>query len=142
MPKTYTNRGKLRVADGSFQTATKNLLAFKGSAPSAATIADLNFVADLTAINAEAAAAGYARAAITSTLTENDTNDRVDISYSASVSLGAAVAAGETWIGVACFNTSGANDTLRELFWVDVTASSIATNGSGISYTPANDTLS
>ena len=142
MAKVYTNRGKLRVADGGFQTATKNLLAFKGSAPSAATVADWNFVSDLTGANAEAAAAGYARAAITSTLTENDTNDRVDISYSASVSLGAAVAAGETWIGVACFNTAGGADTARELYWVDVTASTISTNGSGISYTPANDTLS
>lgn len=142
MSKVYTNRGKLRLADGTMAGATVNLLAFKGSAPSAGTVADWNFVSDLLGANTEAAASGYARATgVTVTLTENDTNDRVDISYPGTVSMGSSVAAGETWIGVACFRT-GASDAARELLWVDVTASSIVTNGSNINYVPANDTLS
>lgn len=143
MAKTWTNRGKYALTQGTLTTATLKIAALKGTAPSAGTIADYNFLSDAISgfSSGEAAASGYARATITATFTENDTNDRVDITYS-SPSLGSAVASGETWTGVACYNNAGANDAAHELYWVDVPSSSLATNGSGVTYTSAADTLS
>lgn len=140
MPKTYTNRGKFKLTNGTLSSATKQISAHTGTGPTAAAAADFNFVSDLVTSNTEVAVAGYARAGITSTFTENDTNDRVDITWT-SPSFGASLAAGATITTVGCFDSTPATDATRELLWVDVPASSIATNGSGITYTSAADTL-
>ena len=38
---------------------------------------------------------------------------------------------------VACFDNAGGADSARELIWVDVLASGVATNGSNVTYTPS-----
>lgn len=140
--KTWTNRGLKRLTiDGDLDTATLTIGAAKGSAPTVATIRDYNVVADLLGAVTEAAAANYARANVGAvTFSEDDTNDRVLIDYPASASLGTAVAAGETWTVVFCY-AAGASDAVRDLIWVDVLGTPLATNGSNVVYSLADDTV-
>jgi len=143
VPVYWTNRGLKRLAaDGDLDTAALRLGAFTGTAPSQSAIQDYNFISDLEAASGvnEAAASGYARVSTgTIAISEDDTNNRVNITMNggAAVTLGTSVAAGETWTMVACFDNAGGADTSRELIFVDVLASGLATNGSNITYTPA-----
>lgn len=141
MAKTYTNRGKYAQSQGTFGTATLKLVALKGTAPSAATIADYNFASDVIAgfSGGEGTASGYARPTITVTITEDDTNDRVTYAWG-TVSLGT-IATGDVYTGIACINNAGANDAAHECYWVDVLGTALTTNGSGVSYAGGTDTL-
>lgn len=142
MAKYWTNRGRYALPMGTFNSSTKNLVALTGTAPSQATIADYNFLSDLiTGGVAEVAVSGYARVAYTVTPAEDDTNDRANLVYTATPSFGATVAVGATITMVALINTAGGADTARELYWVDVLATPLPTNGSGMGYTSATDTL-
>lgn len=147
MARYWTNRGIKRLtADGDLDSATLRLAAFTGTAPAQSAIQDYNFISDLEAaagVN-EAAASGYARTNVgTVAISEDDTNNRVNITYNSgsAITLGTSVAAGETWTMVACFDNAGGADSARELIWVDVPASSLATNGSNVTYTPGSDTV-
>ena len=141
MPKVYTNRGLQTLQAGTAWSGGKQVLALTGAVQTPSTIADLNFVAQLTATNPEVAVAGYTRQAVTITPTENDTLNQVDAAYPATVTFGATVAAGATVTCVACFLTAGATDALKELLWVDNLSAPANTAGGPLIYTPVADKL-
>jgi hypothetical protein len=132
MPFTVTNEGMSQLVQTSFTSATDlRALVFKTTTPSVATIRDLATVADLLAVTTESTAVGYSRAVLAGlAVTKNNTTDQVTIT--ANSYQWTTVAAGETWLGIAYFIHTGANDAARTLIGVDVPASSIATNGGAI----------
>lgn len=134
MAHNMTNRGLMTIENTAISSATDIRAAvFKGTAPSAATIRDMNFLSDLIAVSTEAAAVGYARADLASVaIAENDTPDTVTITAAAPTMT--SVAAGETWthIGYYIETASTPTDANRILLSVDTPTSSIATNGSNI----------
>jgi hypothetical protein len=140
MAKYWTNRGLKRITDGDLDSASLRLAAFTGTAPAQSAIQDYNFIADLEAASGvtEAAASGYSRPTPTFAFAEDDTNNRANLTLNggSAVTLGTSVAAGETWTMVALFDNAGGSDAARELIWVDVLSSSLATNGSNVTYTP------
>lgn len=139
MAFTFANRGLYTLLNSAISGSTDiRQLVIKTEVPSAATIRDLNTVAELLAAGstAEAAASGYSRQDLGSvTVTEDDTGDEVTLTAAAPTL--SEVAAGETWLAVAYY-IEGASDAARTLIGVDEPASTIATNGSDIT-TPALD---
>ena len=128
MPHHMTNRGLFTVANTAITASTDVRCAvFKGSTPTAAAIRDMNFLSDLTAVMTEAAAAGYARVAVTGeTITENDSPDTV--TFVTAAPSWASVAVGETWTALAWY-IEGASDAARVLLSVDIPSSTLVTNG-------------
>ena len=105
-------------------------LVFKTTTPSVAAIRDMDFVSDLLGATTEAAASGYARIDLASVaVTESDASDNVVISAAAPTT--AAIAAGETWLGIGYY-IEGASDAARILIGVDVPTASQVTNGGTI----------
>lgn len=142
MAKYWTNRGRLRLSDGGINGATtRQLVAFKGTAPSQATITKYNFLSDLAGAMTELTGSTYARATSTFTLAQDNTNDRVTMTYSTSPSLGSGIPTGETITAIAFINQAGGADSARELYWVDVLAAGLPTNGSAVQYNSAVDTM-
>ena len=133
MAFTLTNRGLHTLLASAISGSTDlRALVIKGAVPSAATIRDLNTVADLLAEASvdEAAASGYSRQDLAGvTLTEVDASDNVTLVASAPTI--SEVAAGETWLAVAYY-VEGASDAARLLIGVDEPAASLPTNGSDV----------
>lgn len=131
MPHTITNRGIYWLANNAVSGSTDLRVAvFTGSAPAAATIADYNTLADLTAAMTEAAASGYSRADLAGVaLTESDANNNVTLTATAPT--WTAVATGETWSALGYY-VEGATDADRTLISVDVPASTLVTNGGNV----------
>jgi hypothetical protein len=142
MAKYWTNKGRYALAKGTFDAATKNIAAYKGTAPIASVVADLNVLSEMVSVASmtELTGATYARVVMACTIAEDDTNDRVTLTYSGTPSLGSGIPVGETITVVVYYNTSGIDST-RELYWVDVLGTPLPTNGSGMTYTPQVDTF-
>lgn len=131
MAFTMTNRGLYYLLNNAVSGSTDIRAAvFKGSAPSAATIRDYNFLSDLTGAMTEAAASGYSRADLASVaITESDASDNVTIT--AAAPSWTSVAVGETWTAIGYY-IEGASDAARTLIGVDVPSSSLVTNGGNV----------
>ncbi len=133
MAFTLANRGLYTLLNSAITGSTDiRALVIKGAVPAAATIRDLNTVAELLAESGvvEAAAAGYSRADLASlTLTEVDASD--DVTLTAAAPSWTSVAVGETWLAQAYF-IEGASDAARTLIGVDAPASSLVTNGGNV----------
>lgn len=131
MAFTFANRGLYALLNSAISGSTDIRQAvFKGAAPSAASIRDMNFLSDVTAVWTEAAASGYARADLAGVaLAEDDALDKVTLVATAPTYT--SVASGETWTGVAYY-IEGASDAARALIGIDVPASSQVTNGGNI----------
>lgn len=128
---TMTNRGLYYLANTAISGSTDiRCLAFKTTAPTVAAIRDYNTVADLLAATTEAAASGYSRKTLAGvTLTESDASDSVVLT--ATKPTWTAVAAGETWLGIAYY-IEGASDAARTLLSVNIPTSGQVTNGGDI----------
>jgi hypothetical protein len=133
MAHTMTNRGLFYLENNAITSSTDiRQAAFIGSAPSVATIRDLNFLADLTALQTEATFTNYARQDLAGvTITESDASDNVVISATAATISSAGGASNQTVTTVAYY-VEGASDAARTLLSVDVPSSSITTNGSNL----------
>lgn len=131
MAFTFANRGLYALLNSAISGSTDIRQAvFKGADPSAASIRDMNFLSDVTAVWTEAAASGYARADLAGVaLAEDDALDKVTLVATAPTYT--SVASGETWTGVAYY-IEGASDAARALIGIDVPASSQVTNGGNI----------
>ena len=128
---TMANRGLYTLLNSATTGSTDlRALVFKTTTPTVAAIRDMDTVADLLAATTEAAAAGYGRIDLASVaITESDASDNVVISAAAPTT--AAIATGETWLGIAYY-VEGASDAARMLIGVDVPTSSQVTNGGTI----------
>jgi len=142
MATTVTNRAKFRALScylaGGTPPASIEVMLLGGTTPAslAASVPDLNTVADLLAVSLvqELVATNYARSALASvTASEDDTNDRgaVDAADEVFTSLGGA--ANDTIKAVAIFET-GASDAARNLILVQ-DALSVPTNGANVTVT-------
>lgn len=133
MAFVFSNRGLYSLLNLAISGSTdlrQAVFTDAGTPPSTASIRDMNFLSDLTAVYTEAAASGYARADLGSvTLTESDASDNVTLTAAAPTYT--AVAAGETWEAVAYY-IEGASDAARVLIGVDTPASPQVTNGGNI----------
>lgn len=131
MPHTVTNKGLFNFFSTAISGATDLRAAvFKGSAPSIATIKDMNFLTDLTAVMTEAAAVGYTRQDLSGVaLAENDASDNV--TFIASAPTMTNVAVGETWVAIGYYIEAG-TDATRLLVSVDIPASTLVTNGGNV----------
>lgn len=126
---TWTNRGRLRVADGSFNPDNLTM-ALLTVTPADATAVDWNTDADITNEVSPGAVASYARTAMgTATITEDDTNDEAAIDY-ADIDFGAL----ETGATPTC--TVAIDLTSDEVIWVAALSSPTATDGSNFTVTP------
>jgi hypothetical protein len=141
MAWTIYNKGLFLIANSAITASTdfRGLIVAGASVPAGLTNAaalDLNTVADVLAVSGttEAAASGYARADLASVaITEDDTNDRVDISWANFT--WTTVAAGETWRAFVLY-IEGASDAARNVFGIDV-FTAVPTNGSNVAYSGA-----
>jgi hypothetical protein len=129
---TVTNEW-LEYATANPVTAATDIRAivFTGAVPAAATIRDLDTVADAlaTTLN-EAAASGYSRPDPTITVTPSDASDNLIISCPPPTLT--SVAAGETWTAVGWYVHSGA-DSGNVLIGIDVpTPSTLTTDGENV----------
>lgn len=134
MAAAFYNRGLFNFINLAVTGSTdlRCLVIAGASLPSGAKDPDLNTVADLLAVGSvvEAAASGYSRQDLASfTVTENDTNDRVDITAAAPTMT--SVAVGETWRMIAYY-IEGANDAARTLVGYDEPAATLVTNGGNV----------
>lgn len=131
MPMTLANRGLYHLMNTAISGSTDIRAAvFNGAVPSVASIRDMNFLSDLTAVSTEAAASGYSRADLAGvTLTESDASDNVTLVATAPT--WSSVAVGETWTHVAYY-IEGASDAARVLISVDDTAADLVTNGGNV----------
>lgn len=103
---------------------------FKGAPPNAATVADYNFLSDVTAGFTEAAASGYARADLAGiAIAESDASDNATLVATAPTYT--AVASGETWTFVAYY-IFNASDAAAVLIGIDDPASDLITNGGNV----------
>ena len=145
MATTVTNRAKFRALScylaGGTPPASIEVMLLGGTTPAslAASVPDLNNVADLLAVSLvqELVATNYARSALASvTASEDDTNDRgaVDAADEVFASLGGA--ANDTIKAVAVFET-GASDAARNLILVQ-DGLSVPTNGANVTVTIAD----
>lgn len=131
---TWTNRGKLRVADGTFD-ADNLTLALLTVTPADATAVDWNTDADITNEVSTGSVASYARTALgTATITEDDTNDEAAIDY-ADVDFGSLEAGATPTCTVAIDLTSD------EVMWVAALTSPTATDGSNYTVVVPTDGL-
>lgn len=120
---TWTNRGALRLADGTFD-ADNLECALLTSTPTDAIARDWNTDSDLVDEVSTGDVSNYARVAMgTATITENDTDDEVDIDY-ADTAFGSLVS-GATVTAIAAIDL-----TSDEIMWVAALTSSVATDGS------------
>lgn len=151
-----TNRGKLLLLQGAwvdnaantikmgYVQAIPTAISSAGTfAAAAAIVADFNTVQDLIVTNAatEATFTNYARTSLVSpTATEDDTNDRVNLSATSPWTIASAGGAtNNTLYGVFFYDaTTDTNDTTRQLLSVDFFASPISTNGGSLSYSWTN----
>lgn len=139
MTVTVTNRGKFYLANNAISSSTDFRTAvFKGTAPAAGTIQDLNFLSELEAVSGvdEAAATNYARQDLASVaIAEDDSGNKASITATAPTIN--SVGAGETWT-MAAHYIEGASDAARTLIAVDVPTSSLVTNGSNVTLPQLN----
>lgn len=137
-----TNRGKKYLVDGGWTDAagTNIKVGFIASAQpasldTAAEVADLNTVADLTALVTEATFTNYSRTALTrSAATEDDTNDRVNMDASDVVFASAGGAVNNTLYGTFFYDEGGGTDATRDLISVHWWTAPQATNGGSLTY--------
>lgn len=132
MPVTFANRGKFQLTTTAVSGTTdvRCLVITTAVTPTVAQIQDFNFVSDLLAVATEAANAGYARVDLAGfTVTENDTNDRVD--FTATAPTLTSVASGGAWLGVGYY-IEGASDAARVLLAVDIPAATFTPNGGDV----------
>jgi hypothetical protein len=95
---------------------------------------DLNFVSNVLAVSGvtEAAASGYVRKTLAGeTLTEDDTNNYAELTWTNPV--WTAVATGETWRAFVLFRFV-TNDADSPVWGIDVFSAGVPTNGSDITY--------
>ena len=119
---TWTNRGLLRLADGTFD-ADNLTLALLTATPTDAAARDWNTDADIAAELTTGAVSNYSRTALgTATITEDDTADETKIDY-LDTNFGALVAGGT------CTACAAIDLTSNEVMWVDVFTASAATDG-------------
>ena len=137
----FANRGIYSLLNLATSGSTDiRLAAFKGTPPSAATVADYNFLSDVTAGFTEAAASGYSRADLAGvTVAENDTPDTATIV--ATAPSWTSVASGETWTFAAYYIEAG-TDATRVLIGIDDTAADLITNGGNVTGPALSITLS
>lgn len=132
MADLVTNKGKyeLFTGDANLDAADLRVALVKTTPPTV----DTNFMADIT----EVAVSGYARQTLTGeTVTEDDTNDFAYLD--ATDPTFAALAAGETVLGMVLFRHTGADATAPVYAFYDLTDT--PTNGGDIGVTfatPAN----
>lgn len=140
MANNLTNRGLYSLLNLAISGSTDLRCAvFKGTPPSAASVRDMNFLSDLTAVSTEAAASGYARVDLAGvTLAENDGSDNVTLV--ATAPSWTSVAVGETWTHIAYY-IEGASDAARVLISVDDPADDQVTNGGNINFTTPTFTV-
>ena len=129
MASLVTNKGKYEMGTGDTVWTTSTIKAALLNSTAAPTV-DTNFLSELTAN--EIAGAGYTRQTLgTKTRTENDTNDRLELSC-ATIAFGS-IAAGETIGWVVFYRDTGVDSTSPVLACDDVT--NTPTNGQAVSYT-------
>jgi hypothetical protein len=115
MAETFTNRGKLRLAETGINSKDFRMCVFTGT-QTGVHDPDLNFVSELDAVTGVAIHAE--RIALTGeAATEDDTNNRVNIDAG---DVTFAASPGTTAQGVAIY-TEGANDAARELWAIYTT---------------------
>jgi hypothetical protein len=142
MPHFLTNRGKLRLLEGTWadEGATDirvGLLlgaAIPAGIDTEAEIQDLNFVSELLAVTGvdEPTDGSYARVTLTRVApAEDDTNNRVNMD-AADASFGALD--NSDIYAAFIFDNTGADDTARELLSVDLFATPVTANGAGFTY--------
>jgi len=133
MAFTMANRGLYALLNSATTGSTDVRAAvFTGTPPSAATIRDWNFLSDVIAdgASAEATVSGYARQDLASfSITEDDTNDRVQLLAAAPTMT--SVAAGETFSFIAYY-IEGGSDAARTLIGIDTPSSTLITNGGNV----------
>jgi hypothetical protein len=131
MAVMFANRGLYSLLSVAISGSTDLRQAvFKGTPPNAATVADYNFLSDVTGAHTEAAASGYVRADLAGvTLAENDTPNNATLVADAPTYT--AVAAGETWTFVAYY-IYNASDSAAVLICIDDPAADQVTNGGNI----------
>lgn len=141
MPHLMTNRGKLKLAQGKWDTAGATLVrvgllvtSIPTAIDTAAEVADLNVVQDLfTAGAVECTAGGYARQNLTRSVAgEVDGSDWVNLDAS-DVSFGALAGSQLLVASFYYIADTDTSDSTRELLSLDIWASSLTTNGSNIS---------
>lgn len=143
MAWTIYNKGLHEIAVNAVSGTTdlRLLIVAGASIPAGLTDAtsyDLNTVANLLAVagTVEAAAVGYSRADLAGvTLTEDDTNNYVTLTWTAPV--WNSVAAGETWRAAVLYRHI-TNDADSLVWGIDVFGAGVPTNGSNITYTGAS----
>lgn len=116
MAETVTNRGKLRLANTAISGSTDFRMCYFTGTQTGANDPDLNTVADLEAVTGITVAAERIAMANES-ITEDDTNDRVNLDAD-TVSFSAAP--GVTAQGVAIY-IEGASDSARDLIAIYTT---------------------
>jgi hypothetical protein len=131
---TWTNRGKQRVADGTFDPDNLTM-ALLTTTPADATAVDWNTDADLVDEVDTGDVASYVRTALgTATITEDDTADEATIDY-ADVDFGALEA------GATPSSTAAIDLTSDEVMWVAALTSPTATDGSNFTVVPPSGGL-
>lgn len=119
---TWTNRGKLRVADGSFDAGNLTL-ALLTATPTDAAARDWNVVGDIVSEVTTGAVSNYVRTVLGSaTITEDDTGDEVTIDY-ADTAMGALVA------GASVTAVCAIRITTSEVMWVAALTGTAVTDG-------------
>ncbi len=134
---TWTNRGKLRLADATFD-ADNLTMALLITVPSDATARDWNTDADLVDELTTAEVSNYSRTALgTATITENDTTDEVEIDY-ANLAFGSLVAPAVT-PGLEVVAAAAIDLTSDEVMWVQALATGVTPNGSAFTIVVPSD---
>lgn len=120
---TWTNRGALRAADGTFAPDNLTLSLHTGAVPADATIVDYNTDADLSNEVSTGAVASYAREPLgTATITEDDTANEAQIDYGDADY-------GSLETGATPTYCAAIDLTSDEVMWVAEIPSPVATNG-------------
>ncbi|MCP3949439.1 MAG: hypothetical protein GY926_06255 [bacterium] len=123
---TWTNRGKLRLADGTFD-ADNLELAILTTTPSDATARDWNDDGDITSEMTTGQVSNYARQDMgTATIAEDDASDEVTIDY-ADTAFGSLVAPTPGTIDGTAL--CAIDKTSSEVMWVQALTAAAKTNG-------------
>ncbi len=143
-----TNRGRLLITQGRWDTAAATLLRVgllsvsqPVNADTAAKVADFNTVADLVAAGATiCTATNYvAKNLARSNATEDDTNDRVNMDAADVVWTALGGATNNTLYGAYIYDAgTDTSDTTRLLMSVDWFVTPLATNGGDVTYAIAD----
>jgi hypothetical protein len=119
---TWTNRGKTRLADGTYDAGNLTL-ALLTATPTEAAALDWNTEADLVDEVTTGAVASYARAAMsTATIAEDDTANESTIDF-------ADTSFGTLEVGATVTCTAALDLTSDEVMWVAETATPTPTSG-------------